>query len=205
MLLSELLVLPDETQLSDYVDGEGNSLSMRAHLFAPAIPPIGSTVKDLRDYIAAHPDDNNKAIWLQLEIAPVDASEIEHPEPDVAEPEVDTPPQPTPVIHPEVINEIAKPDKYEIRSRRLIGAMFAMVLAFTILVFTSVVAVVCIDKKELPSATLAGIIILPTMMVTWYYMGIINRERRDILSAVVGDKINSSVIADVVNALRNRR
>ena len=99
----------------------------------------------------------------------------------------------------------AKPDKYEIRSRRLIGAMFAMVLAFTILVFTSVVAVVCIDKKELPSATLAGIIILPTMMVTWYYMGIINRERRDILSAVVGDKINSSVIADVVNALRNRR
>jgi len=198
MTLNELLSLPDDTVLGNYVDKDGISLADRAHLFAPAIHPEIATVKDLREYLDSHPDDDNKTIWLEMEIAPL-------PEQGKEEPVNDQTDKTVPGIHPEVIGAIAKPDKYEVRSRRLVGAMFAMVLAFTILIFTSVVAVVCIDRKELPSATLAGIIILPTMMVTWYYMGIINRERRDILSAVVGDKINSSVVADVITALRSRR
>lgn len=145
-------------------------------------------MKELKDYFNSRPDDEHKSILLAKEII----------EPAKAEP---TPP---PVIHPEAINAIAKPDRHERIIRQVIGGLFSFVLAFTILAFTAVVVLVCVEKKELPSATLAGIIILPTMMVTWYYMGIINRERRDILSAVVGDKINSSVIADVITAVRKR-
>lgn len=111
----------------------------------------------------------------------------------------------TPVIDPDQLQALAKPDKTERISRQLIGGLFCLVMAFTILVLTSTVAIVSIDKKEFPSTTLVATIVIPSMMVAWYYMGIINKERKDILSAVLGDKVNSSTLADVIVAFKNRR
>ena len=185
MVVSDLLSLPDNTSLNGYTLPDGTNLIDYLSKISPDLNVPGLMVKDIKVYHLNNPDEG----VFTTEIIEVKKEE---------------PPQQTP-IHPETVAAIASPDKRELRLRQVIGGLFSFVLAFTILAFTSVVVMVCIERKELPSATLAGIIILPTMMVTWYYMGIINRERRDILSAVVGDKINSSVIADVISAVKNRR
>lgn len=90
----------------------------------------------------------------------------------------------------------------ESNGRFFIGALFCLVMAFTIIVFTMVIALVAVKRMEFPSTTLCAVIVLPTMYVAWFYMGIINKERRDILSALVGTKISPGAIAAIIDAIR---
>lgn len=86
--------------------------------------------------------------------------------------------------------------------RMIIGSLFCLVMAFTIIVFTMIIAMVAVHRMEFPSTTLTAVIVLPTMYVAWFYMGIINKERRDILSALVGSKISPSAVVALVEAIR---
>lgn len=90
----------------------------------------------------------------------------------------------------------------ESNGRFFIGALFCLVMAFTIIIFTMVIAMVAVKRMEFPSTTLCAVIVLPTMYVAWFYMGIINKERRDILSALVGSKISPGAITAIVDAIR---
>lgn len=147
------------------------------------------TVKELKTFLNNIEEGDEKDRWLQLQ---VDAS------PPAA-------PGASPTIDPAAIKDLATPDKTEKFSRQIIGALFCLVAAFTLLVFTVTIAIVAIDRKEFPPTGLSLTIVGSSMMVTWYCMGIINKERRDMLSAVVGDKINSSTLGDVITAIRTRR
>lgn len=89
--------------------------------------------------------------------------------------------------------------------RLIVGSLFCLVMAFTIITFTIGITLVAIHRMEFPSTTLCAVIVLPTMYVAWFYMGIINKERRDILSALVGSKISPSVITSIIDAIKKPR
>lgn len=196
MILSDLLSLPDEQPLSTYNLKEEGSVESFLRTLAPAITVETLTVKDLRDYLAAHPDNDHKSLWLEKEIV-----EVKEKTEDSSEPVNEAP---KPPLSPEQLDSIAKPDRMEKITRQLVGGLYSLVLAYTILTFTTVIAMVAFDKKEFPSATLSAIIIVPTMMVAWYYMGIINRERRDILSALAGDKVNFSNLSSILEIFKKK-
>lgn len=196
MILSDLLSLPDEQLLSTYNLKEEGSVESFLRTLAPAITAETLTVKDLRDYLTEHPDNDHKSLWLEKEVV-----EVKEKTEDSSEPVNEVP---KPPLSPEQLDSIAKPDRMEKITRQLVGGLYSLVLAYTILTFTTVIAMVAFDKKEFPSATLSAIIIVPTMMVAWYYMGIINRERRDILSALAGDKVNFSNLSSILEIFKKK-
>lgn len=89
--------------------------------------------------------------------------------------------------------------------RIFIGALFCIIMAFSILTFTGAIAIVSIKKMEFPPTGLCGIIVIASGYIAWFYMGIINKERRDILSALVGNKLDSGMIGNIIDVIKSRR
>lgn len=195
MIISDILDSDETIPLTYYAVTDTSTLNDFFRTLAPGYVGDNPTIKDLKEFLSTRPDDEHKFIWLNQEISEINS------DPAQADSTINS----ASSIDPEQLNNLAKPDRMERITRQIVGGLYSIVMAFTIVIFTSVVAIVAIDKKEFPSATLVAIIIVPTMMVAWYYMGIINRERRDILSAIAGDKINSSVIGGIIDVVMKRR
>lgn len=188
ILVSDMLTSPDNLGIGS-MKAVPSQESLRALLIRSGLVIADDkvvTVKVLRDFLNSMTDETAKDGIMRTELD----ERVPIPSP--------------PTIDPAAIKHIATPDRKEQFSRQLIGGMYSMVLAFTIIAFTSTVVIVSIDTKTFPSTMLAAVIIIPTMMVAWYYMGIINKERRDLLSAVVGDKVNPTMVGEIIDVVRNR-
>lgn len=102
------------------------------------------------------------------------------------------------------IRDLTEPSAGERMARNWMGVLMCMVMAGCNIAITAATVIVAIARKEFPSTMLVATVIIPTMCIAWYYMGIINKERRDILSAVFGDNLKNGTIGEIVSVVRNR-
>lgn len=102
------------------------------------------------------------------------------------------------------IRDLTEPSPGERMARNWMGVLMCLVMAGCNIAITAAAVIVSIARKEFPSTMLVATVIIPTMCIAWYYMGIINKERRDILSAVFGDNLKNGTIGEIVSVVRNR-
>ncbi|URG14240.1 hypothetical protein [Pectobacterium phage vB_ParM-25] len=102
------------------------------------------------------------------------------------------------------IRDLTEPSPGERMARNWMGVLMCLVMAGCNIAITAATVIVSIARKEFPSTMLVATVIIPTMCIAWYYMGIINKERRDILSAVFGDNLKNGTIGEIVSVVRNR-
>lgn len=90
--------------------------------------------------------------------------------------------------------------------RARMGFMMCVVLAIAVLAITASVCAVSLYRKEFPDVMLIAVILCPVMAIAWLFMGLINKERSDILSAVLGSSGgNTTVFGTVLDALASRK
>lgn len=75
----------------------------------------------------------------------------------------------------------------EAKVRAVIGVTMCVVLAVMALMFAATICWVSIDRKEFPDWFLVLVVVGPVMGIGWLFMGLINKERRDLMSVVLGD------------------
>ena len=94
----------------------------------------------------------------------------------------------------------------EARIRAVIGIVMCVVLGLTTLAAMGTVCAVAVMDKTFPDILLIAVILFPTTCIAWQFMGLINKERRDVLSVVLGDNPNSSgILGTVLDVLAARR
>lgn len=89
--------------------------------------------------------------------------------------------------------------------RIYIGALFCIIMAFTIITFVAAIVIVAIKKMEFPPTGLSCVLVISSGYIAWFYMGIINKERRDILTALVGNKLDSGMIGNIIDIIKRPR
>ena len=75
----------------------------------------------------------------------------------------------------------------EARIRAVIGVTMCIVLGVMALMSSATICWVSVDRKEFPDWFLVLVVVGPVMAIGWQFMGLINKERRDVLSVVLGD------------------
>ena len=94
----------------------------------------------------------------------------------------------------------------EARIRAVIGMVMCVVLGLTTLMAMVTVCAVAVLDKAFPDLMLIAVILFPTTCIAWQFMGLINKERRDVLSVVLGDnQSNGGVLGTVLDVLAARR
>lgn len=94
----------------------------------------------------------------------------------------------------------------EARVRAVIGVTMCAVLGLMALMFTATICWVAIDRKEFPDWFLVLVVVGPVMGIGWLFMGLINKERRDLLSVVLGDsQASGGVLGTIFDVLAARR
>lgn len=95
----------------------------------------------------------------------------------------------------------------EAKQRASIGFIMCLVLAIETLALTGVISFVAIARKEFPDWLLISVISFPVWALSWFFMGLINKERADVVSAVLGiDRSNQpGMVASILEVLLNRR
>lgn len=94
----------------------------------------------------------------------------------------------------------------EARIRAVIGVTMCAVLGIMALMFTATICWVALERKEFPDMFLILVVVGPVMGIGWLFMGLINKERRDLLSVVLGDnQAGGGVLGTVIDVLASRR
>lgn len=99
-----------------------------------------------------------------------------------------------------IIGDNERNDERDRVGRRVTYAMVICCMAII-----SVICYVSIVNKQFPDAFLSVITVGFLAMIGWFYMGLINKERRDILSVLVGEKVDNGIVESIFNAVINRR
>jgi hypothetical protein len=95
----------------------------------------------------------------------------------------------------------------EAKQRASIGFIMCLVLAIETLALTGVISYVAVVRKEFPDWLLISVISFPVWALSWFFMGLINKERADVVSAVLGiDRSNQpGMMASILEVILNRR
>lgn len=94
----------------------------------------------------------------------------------------------------------------EAKTRATIGRIMCIVLAVMTLMYTATICWVSIERKEFPDWFLVLVVVGPVLGIGWQYMGLINKERRDLLSVVLGDnQAGGGFVGSFFDFLASRR
>lgn len=90
-------------------------------------------------------------------------------------------------------------------SREKIGIIVSVILMIACMLFTVQICWVGYLNRTFPDIMLVIVVLFPLTALAWFYMGLINKERRDVLSAIVGDSGQEGILTTILSALAARR